>query len=54
MLALIFFLIILWIIAGIIGAVVHGLFWLLIIAIVLFLATLVFGGSRMGRGRARR
>jgi hypothetical protein len=54
MLALILFLIILWIIAGIIGAVVHGLFWLLIIAIVLFLATLVFGGSRLRGGRPHR
>lgn len=54
MLALILLLIIVWIIAGIIGAVVHGLFWLLIVAIVLFLLTLVFGGSRLGRGRPRR
>ena len=54
MLALILFLIILWIALGIIGAVVHGLFWLLIIAGVLFLATLVFGGTRMGRRRAPR
>jgi hypothetical protein len=50
-LSLILFLIILWIVLGIIGAVVHGLIWLLIIAAVLFLATLVFGGSRLGRGR---
>lgn len=52
MLALILFLIIVWIILGIIGAVVHGLIWLLIIAGVLFLATLVFGGTRLG-GRSR-
>jgi hypothetical protein len=51
MLALILLLIIVWIALGIIGAVVHGLIWLLIIAAVLFLATLVFGGSRLGRRR---
>jgi hypothetical protein len=49
-LAFILFLIILWIVLGIIGAVIHGLVWLLIIAAVLFLATMVFGGSRMNRG----
>jgi hypothetical protein len=48
-LAFILLLIIIWIALGIIGAVVHGLIWLLIIAAVLFLATLVFGGSRMKR-----
>lgn len=51
MLAFILFLIILWIVLGIIGAVVHGLIWLLIIAAVLFLATLVIGGFRYGRRR---
>ena len=54
MLTFILFLIILWIVLGIIGAVVHGLIWLLIVAAVLFLATLVFGGSRLGKTRARR
>ncbi|HZC69654.1 MAG TPA: hypothetical protein VE442_03060 [Jatrophihabitans sp.] len=49
MLAFILFLIILWIVLGIIGAVVHGLIWLLIIAAILFIATLVFGGFRLGR-----
>jgi hypothetical protein len=53
-LAFILFLVILWIVLGIIGATVHGLIWLLIIAAILFLATLVFGGTRLGRGRARR
>lgn len=54
MLAFILFLIILWIVLGIIGAVVHGLIWLLIIAAVLFLATMLFGGTRLGRrGRSR-
>ena len=53
MLAFILFLILIWVVLGIIGAVVHGLFWLLIIAAVLFLATLVFGGSRIGSRRRR-
>lgn len=52
MLSFILALIIIWIVIGIIGAVVHGLIWLTIIAAVLFLATLVFGGSRLGKRRA--
>jgi hypothetical protein len=48
-LALILFLVIIWIILGIIGAVVHGLFWLLIIAAILFIGTLLFGGTRLRR-----
>ena len=54
MLSLILFLIIIWIALGIIGAVVHGLVWLTIIAAILFVATLFFGGSHFGRRRARR
>lgn len=54
MLAIILFLVIVWIAAGIIGAVVHGLIWLTIIAAVLFLATLVFGGTRLGKRRRPR
>jgi hypothetical protein len=53
-LAIILLLIIVWIAAGIIGAVVHGLIWLTIIAAVLFLATLVFGGTRLCHSRAAR
>jgi hypothetical protein len=53
MLALILLLVIVWIVLGIIGAVVHGLIWLLIIAAILFLATVLFGGSRLGRRRSR-
>ena len=54
MLAFILLLIIVWIIAGIIGAVVKGLFWLLVVAAVLFVLTLIFGGSRMRGGRPGR
>jgi hypothetical protein len=49
-----FFLIalVLYIILGIIGFVVHGLIWLFVIAAVLFVAHLVFAGYHRGRGRA--
>ncbi|HEY0558653.1 MAG: hypothetical protein JWM48_2521 [Mycobacterium sp.] len=53
MLALILFLIILWIVAGIVGAVIHGLIWLTVLAAIFFVVTLVFGGSRLG-SRSRR
>jgi len=55
MLAFLLFLVIVWIMLGIVGAVVHGLIWLTIIAAVLFVGTLVFGGRRVGgrRGAAR-
>lgn len=54
MVALIVLLIIVWIAAGIIGFVVHGLFWLVIVAAVLFVATLIFGGTRLRGGKVRR
>jgi hypothetical protein len=47
MLALVLFLILVWVAMGIIGATIHGLIWLLIVAVVLFVATLLFGGSRL-------
>ncbi len=51
--ALFLFVIIIAIALGILGIVIKGLFWLLIIGIVLFLATLVFGGMRLGKRRNR-
>ena len=54
MLAFILFLIIVWIVLGLVGAVVHGLIWLTIIAAVLFLATLLFGGRHAAGRRAHR
>lgn len=39
---------------GILGVVLKGLFFLLIIGIVLFLANLLIGGLRMGRRRGQR
>lgn len=53
MLAFLLALVIIWIALGIIGFVVHGLFWLFIIACVLFLATLLASVFRRGRRSAR-
>jgi predicted cobalt transporter CbtA len=52
--ALFLFIIIVAIALGILGVVLKGLFWLLIIGIVLFLANLVFGGMRLGKRRGTR
>lgn len=41
------------VVLGIVGAVAKGLFYLLIIGIVLLVADLVFGGARLRRGRRR-
>lgn len=54
MVAFILFLILAWVVLGIIGFVVHGLFWLFIIACVGFLLTLVDGPFAKGRLSARR
>ena len=47
-------LLIIWIVVGIIGFFVHGLFWLFVIACVLFLATIMAGVFRRGRRSAQR
>jgi hypothetical protein len=52
--ALFLFLIIVAIALGITGVAVKGLFYLLIIGIVIFLGDLVLGGVRIGRRRGRR
>jgi hypothetical protein len=52
--ALFLLIIIIAIALGILGVVLKGLFWLLIIGIVIFLLNLVFGGLRLGRRRAGR
>ena len=49
MIAFLLILIIVWIIVGVIGFIVHGLFWLFVLACVLFLVTLL--GGAFGRGR---
>ena len=52
--ALFLFIVIVAIALGLVGVVVKGLFYLLIIGVVLFLADLVIGGIRMGRRRGAR
>jgi hypothetical protein len=51
--ALFLFIILVAVALGIIGAVVKGLLWLLIIGIVVFLLDFLFAGTRL-RGRGRR
>jgi hypothetical protein len=46
MVGLIIFLLILWVVLAVVGFVVHAALWLAIIAIVLFIATSVFGWIR--------
>jgi len=50
MLAFLIFLVLVAVVFGFLGALIHGLFWLLIIGAVLFVLTLIFGGMRLGRG----
>ena len=56
MLATFLFLVLVCVIAGIIGFVVHGLLWLFVIACLLFILTLLWAGFRYGRvtGRSRK
>jgi len=56
MLALLLALVIVWIVFGIIGFMVHGLFWLFVIACLLFVVTVLagaFGRGRRSAGRSR-
>ncbi len=46
MIALIIFLIVLWVVLGVVGLVVHGLLWLFVIALVLFVLTGAGGLAR--------
>jgi hypothetical protein len=46
MLGLIALLLVVWLAVAIIGAVVEGLFWLLVIGALLFVATAAFGWAR--------
>ena len=54
MFGLVIGLILLWVILGILGFVIKGLFWLVVVAAILFLVTLVFGGTRMRSRRPTR
>lgn len=42
------------VVLGIVGAVVHGLIWLLIIGIIVLLLDIFFAGSRFRRRRVHR
>lgn len=46
-------LLVIWLVLAILGAVIEGLFWLLAIAAVLFVATLVWGLITRKNGRRR-
>lgn len=50
MLGFLALLLVIWIALIVIGAVIHGLFWLIVIGVVLFLVTSLFGFAR-GRNR---
>ncbi|RKS79119.1 hypothetical protein BZB76_0561 [Actinomadura pelletieri DSM 43383] len=52
--ALFLFLLLVAVALGIVGVVVEGLFYLLVIGVVVFLADLVLSGMRMGRRRGSR
>jgi hypothetical protein len=52
--ALFLFLILVAVVLGIIGAVVNGLFWLLIIGVIVFLLAFVLGARMMSAGRRQR
>lgn len=54
MLTLLLFLVLIWVVLGIIGFVVHGLFWLFVIACVLFVITVLGDVFRRGRTSGRR
>ena len=51
MLAFFLFVVLVCVVVGLIGAVVHGLIWLTVIAAVVFVLHLIFTGTRL---RARR
>lgn len=52
MIAALLTLVILWMVLGIIGLVVHGLFWLFVIACLLFVVTVLAGAFLRGRRSA--
>lgn len=54
MLTFLLFLILILVVAGIVGFVVKGLFWLFVIACVVFVAALITAGYHRGRFARRR
>ena len=53
-LGLVLALVIVWVVLAVVGFVIKGLFWLTIIALVLFLLTLVLGGAGLRSRRPTR
>ena len=49
--ALIVLLLVLWLVFSLVGALIEGLLWLLVIGVVLFLATAAWGWFKLGGGR---
>ena len=54
MLGLIAFLLIAWLVITVLGAVIHGLFWLAVIGAILFLGTAAIGWTRRNLGSGSR
>jgi hypothetical protein len=54
MLGLLALLLIAWLVISVLGFIIHGLVWLAIIGIVLFLATAAFGWTRRNLGSGSR
>ncbi|MET9182685.1 hypothetical protein ABZX88_31385 [Kitasatospora aureofaciens] len=52
--ALFLFILLVAVVFGFVGVLVKGLLWLLVIGVVLFIASLVIGGMRLGRRRGTR
>ncbi len=53
MIAFLLLIVLICVVLGIVGFVVHGLFWLFIIGAVIFLGTVFFGGTRLRPSRRR-
>lgn len=51
--ALLVLLLVLWLVVTVLGAVIEGLFWLLVIGLVLFVGTAVWGWLRLRSAVAR-
>ena len=54
MLAFVLFLIVVAVVFGLVGALVHGLIWLLAIGCAVFVLAVLVGGFRLGRRTRRR
>lgn len=53
MLGLILFLLVVWVVVIVLGAIIEGLFWLVVVGAILFLATAAYGWTKgkLGGGR---